>query len=442
MTELINLELINPNPWNPNVMQKEEYEALLQDMHTHGVNGIDPLLVSPWQVWNGKTGVSNQYIIVDGEHRYKIAKSLAWTKIRCEVQNMTEEEAKALCYRRNRERGTLDPFKEALLFKSEENMTQAQIAGKYGIEQGTVSQRLSLLKLDSEIIEKARTIPHGIIGPSHLEPIATLEPKDQKIVVDSMVREAKMRDGEAWSVRTVQDTVQRLKKQRTEEKALAKALETAKYPKCPKCKKPPERINYKGLPWVNCPQFHPAWNLNTGRGEYERETRIEKNLEGKEKRVIVPSTIRSAHTLKEIHQTFVDRIKEVIPNLDIADIRVTGKLYPDGVSDKGVTFRFDLDCYNKVLSVSWTQGSMSEGFHAEEHDYRTGEKTRISAGVPAKVEATKDLIENAFQGKLGIESKRLKKASKEVSEDKEPLEAENIAVTRDPAKSLATEKLK
>ena len=410
--ELVQVGFLQANDWNPNVMQPDEYEALKQDMRVHGINALDPLLVSPCQFFHNvkDEGLKNYYVIVDGEHRWRMAVELAWKEIRCEIRNISEDDAKALCYRRNRERGTIDPFKEALLFKSEGQMTQAKIAGKYGVDQSQVSHRLSLLKLDQDVVKtlKDEKMTH-VITPSHLEPLATLAPVDQKRLAKEIKDTIKFRD--SISVNDVENRVQRLKRDRANEEALKNALETAKFPKCPTCKEKPTAISHESLPWVRCRQFHTAWNLETGKREYEFETSRQKNLAGESKPIPV-RTIRSVHTTKELLNIFVIRAKEVVPNVDIRKIQISGKL-------DGKDFGFDLDSYWASLSVSWHRGDFYRGFRAEDHEYKTGEKSSVDAGSPDHVQEVKDLIENAFNGKLGIDPKRSKKpksAAEEIHE--------------------------
>lgn len=413
-TQLIDVSRLQPNGWNPNVMQDAEYQALKQDMRVHGVNGVDPILVSPKGVFQLQGEITGEawtqafkvkgYVIIDGEHRWKAAKELGWKQVCCTSEGIKEEDAKALCYRRNRQRGTIDPFKEALLFKSElEKLTQAKIAGKYGVKQGTVSQRLSLLKLDSEVVEKLKDIPRGIISVSHLEPIATLDPKDQKTAFkDAIVTPMKSWNWQP-SVKEIESHVSRIKEERAAEAAITKALETAKFPKCPKCKKSiPRRIHHKGLPWVTCGHCCNDWNLETGKGLYEPIIDRQNRLDGKSE-PIKPKTIRCVHTVKELHGIFVDRIKELVPTMKISQIKVHGEL-------EGAAFGFEITSYGKSMSVSLHQASVWKGFRAEEHDYKSGEKSAVDAGSPGNIEDVKELIENAFQGKLGIESKRVKKA--------------------------------
>jgi len=432
-------------------MNKEEFEVLKQDMRVHGVDGVDPILVSPMKVFFGPDETGKGYVIVDGEHRWKAALDLGWNEIICDIKEITEEDAKELCYRRNRERGTIDPFKEALLFKTEidAGLTQAKIAGKYGIEQGTVSHRLSILKIEAPVMEKLQTMPRGIITPSHLEAFATLHPKDQKELAKTIERQAeqdKQYHTGLLSVHEVQRVAANFKKTREDKEKLEKALETAKYPKCPKCKKPATRISYQGLPWVSGECYHSNWNLETGKGEYETETHEETTLDGA-KHKVESTIIRSMHTIQEIHAVMLARIKELIPNseLEISDIKVEGKL-------SGVIFNAELKKYSHAIAVSIRTGASFprdyQGFRAEEHDYRSGEKTCIHTYNAEDIPRVEKLIENAFNGTLALEVHKKEKKKRSAEEEtelkgllaeNEELQASRIAEAKTPEDSLANE---
>jgi len=393
---LIEVSKIEPNPWNPNMMGDREYQTLKEDMRVHGVEGVDPVLVSPKDIFYSKAFHTEIYVIVDGEHRWRAAGELKWEKIRCDVESIKEDEAKALCYRRNSERGTLDPFKEAVLFKTEQG-TQAQIAQKYGVDPTTVSHRLSLLKLAPTVKTEVQSMPRGILSVSHLEPLTSLNEGDQVTVLKKIKDEAKWR-GTAPPVKVVQENVERLKEQREAEKQLQEALKNSKYPKCPTCGKPPGAIHGKGLPWVLCESrdWDHSWNLNTGKLLFT-PTPATAGEEKKERPL--PQTLRSNYTVEEIHAAFVKTIKEIVPKMEIAEIRVSGML------DKA-HFSFDLNKYSQAMSVSLEHGGKQhEGFRAEKHDYRSGEKTTVHCGSPQYIERTKRFIEKVFKGEMMLKDK-------------------------------------
>jgi len=411
LTELLGIDKIDANSWNPNVMGEEEFLALKQDMHVHGVNGVDPILVSPFHCFFLEKAVSDRFVIVDGEHRWRVAKELGWKEVLCEVREISEDDAKALCYRRNRERGTIDPMKEALLFKTEiPKLTQAKIAGKYGVDQSTVSHRLSLLKLAPEVTEALENLPRGIITPSHLEPIATLDPRDQEQVMDEI--ESRLRSGDSVTVQQIEHKCTWLRREADNKSKLEKAIQEAKFPKCPKCGKPPVRIHYKELPWVDCPGgYRHEWNLETGKTLYQEERIGQKNLAG-ETEERVSRTLRCSHTVKELHAVFAERLKELVPKLDeIHSLKVSGRL-------EGTEFHVDLIGYGHSMAISVHRASKWTGFRAEEHDYKTGEKSAVQVQEPGEIDLIRQLIDSAFQGKLGIPIEKITLKKNETKETK------------------------
>jgi len=100
------------------------------------------------------------------------------------------------------------------------------------------------------------------------------------------------------------------------------------------------------------------------------------------------------------------RIKELVPKMtQLTDVRISGML-------EGDHFSFDLNVYAHTMSVYVNHdGGYSSGqsFRAEEHDYRSGEKSSVHCGTPENIKKVEKFIEDAFQGKVGIEPKRRKK---------------------------------
>lgn len=163
---------IKPNLWNPNRMPEEIYKALVEDIKANGTKAIDPIHVRPL----GK----DFFEVIDGEHRLKAVVEAGFHEISCLIDEVSEEEAKAINYRKNKERGNMDPFREAELFKSETDAgkTYDDVAEKYGTSHARVGAKLSLLG----IFEPAKEIVRRRtdVSPGHLEVVATLKkPKQQ-----------------------------------------------------------------------------------------------------------------------------------------------------------------------------------------------------------------------------------------------------------------------
>ena len=147
----VDLDRITVNEFNPNTMDPATFNALLSDMRQVGVMGVDLILLRP----DGEG-----YEIVDGEHRFRAAKELGWPSLRARVQDLSLEEAMEVNYRKNRERGQLDPYGEGNLFKwwrEVKGLKQAEIAWKFGVHETHVSRRIGYAeKVSPEAVKVLR----------------------------------------------------------------------------------------------------------------------------------------------------------------------------------------------------------------------------------------------------------------------------------------------
>ena len=174
MTEIITVALdqIRLNDYNPNSMDAETFNALFKDMEEGGPEAVDPILLRPLE----GTGADAEpaYEVVDGEHRTRVAQLLGWTEIRARVQNLSLEEAMVVNYRKNRERGRLDPVKEGKLYKwwqDEKGFTVRQVGTRFDVDWSRVAKRvknvetvrdeaISALKGEVSVEAVVEALPH------------------------------------------------------------------------------------------------------------------------------------------------------------------------------------------------------------------------------------------------------------------------------------------
>jgi uncharacterized protein len=108
--QLLPLDKLHRNDWNPNFMANAVRESIKKNISQRGFNGV--ILV---QKRNERMQKDN--VIIDGENRTAILKELGYKEAPCYVLDITEEEARALTVRINREHGEIMPDKLARLLK-------------------------------------------------------------------------------------------------------------------------------------------------------------------------------------------------------------------------------------------------------------------------------------------------------------------------------------
>lgn len=95
------LDLVQPNWWNPNEMPSDTFESLKHGMKTKGWPKSEPLFV-----WATDETGKVRNIIVDGEHRWKAARALGWEQgPMVFARGMTEADAKKWTIALDQKRG-------------------------------------------------------------------------------------------------------------------------------------------------------------------------------------------------------------------------------------------------------------------------------------------------------------------------------------------------
>lgn len=88
---VVRLSTLKPNTWNPNLMAAHKYESLKEGLKNRGWLASDTLLV-----WCTNEKGEPQNVIIDGEHRWKGALELGFTRgPALFLEGLTREEAQA-----------------------------------------------------------------------------------------------------------------------------------------------------------------------------------------------------------------------------------------------------------------------------------------------------------------------------------------------------------
>ncbi len=97
------LSKVSPNPWNPNHMDAREHASLLFGFQTEGWILSQSLLI-----WGKDNKGKVRNLIIDGEHRYRVAIDLDFTEgPMVFLHGLSEAKAKALTISINNKRGQL-----------------------------------------------------------------------------------------------------------------------------------------------------------------------------------------------------------------------------------------------------------------------------------------------------------------------------------------------
>lgn len=83
----LNIELLVPNPWNPNKQPDGTFKKLLSSIKVIGL--LNPIIVRKKE---------ELYEIIDGQHRTKALKELGFKKAPCIIKECTDEEVKAILF--------------------------------------------------------------------------------------------------------------------------------------------------------------------------------------------------------------------------------------------------------------------------------------------------------------------------------------------------------
>ncbi len=322
-------------PWNVNVMEPEIFEKLLADLKTSGPEGTSPVHVASAEIIS-KSYLDNtdvKRVTIDGSHRLRAAKKLDWESINVidHPEITTEEEARLFNYRMDIERGEIDQFKLAASFKwfSDNGFNHNVIAAKFGIDRTTVSKKLSLLNLDRSVLDWSKGQENLTV--SHLEVIAPLDPKLQVAIANEIQNDASWRGGSV-TVNEIAEVAKNAKRKLDERTKFDKALEKAKFPKCPKCGGKPAFDGWAhDLPFVNCSSrdWNHKWNLETGKGPRADPTPAFNPRTG-DYSPSVAQHVKLTATSKDFHEASGAFLKELFPKIATIDRVGYGNSYEDG----------------------------------------------------------------------------------------------------------------
>ena len=178
----INIDEIRSNPYQPRkVFDEDALKELADSILEHGV--VQPIIV--------KKSIKG-YELIAGERRTKASKLAGLKTIPAIIRDFNDQEMMEIALIENIQRENLNPIEEANAFDNiikSTNMTQDEIAKKFGKSRSYITNILGLIKLPEEI---KGLVENGKLSMSHARSLSKLEDKDEiiklanKIVSDNL----------------------------------------------------------------------------------------------------------------------------------------------------------------------------------------------------------------------------------------------------------------
>ena len=176
----INIDEIRSNPYQPRkTFDEASLQELADSIKVHGV--VQPIIV--------KKSIKG-YELVAGERRTKASRMAGLKTIPAIVRDFNDEEMMEIALIENIQRENLNAIEEAQAYENilrVTNMTQEELAKKFGKSRSYITNLLGLLKLPEETKTQ---VENGEISMSHARTLSKLESEDDiKKLADKIIKE-------------------------------------------------------------------------------------------------------------------------------------------------------------------------------------------------------------------------------------------------------------
>ncbi len=144
--QLIDIELIDPSPYQPRTRFREEsLEELSRSIQSSGI--IQPLLLRK---------IGDRFQLIAGERRWRAAQRAGLQRVPAILRDVPEELALEITLVENIQREDLNPVEQARAYArlmSEFHLTQEDVAIRTGKDRASVANALRLLRLEKPLLE-------------------------------------------------------------------------------------------------------------------------------------------------------------------------------------------------------------------------------------------------------------------------------------------------
>lgn len=197
----VNIDLIEPNPYQPRTeFDEEALNELADSIRELGI--IQPITLR--KINDAK------YQIISGERRYRAAKIAGLSAIPAYIRTANDQSMLEMALVENIQRQDLDAIEIAISYQrliDECKLTQENMSDRVGKKRSTVANYLRLLKLPAEI---QLGIRKNLISMGHAKAVVNVEDtNDQLYIFEQIITEG-------LSVRAVEELVRNLKEPKAE----------------------------------------------------------------------------------------------------------------------------------------------------------------------------------------------------------------------------------
>ena len=165
----ISLDEIRSNPYQPRkIFDEEALNELAESIKIHGV--VEPIIV--------KKSIKG-YELVAGERRTKASRIAGLKTIPAIIKNFNDQEMMEIALIENIQRENLNPIEEAMAYDNilkSSNMTQDELAKKFGKSRSYITNILGLLKLPETT---KKYVEENKLTMSHARALSKLEDEEQ-----------------------------------------------------------------------------------------------------------------------------------------------------------------------------------------------------------------------------------------------------------------------
>jgi len=144
--QMIDIELIEPSPYQPRTRFREEsLEELSRSIQSSGI--IQPLVLRK---------IGDRFQLIAGERRWRAAQRAGLHRVPAILRDVPEELALEITLVENIQREDLNPVEQARAFErlmTEFNLTQEDVAIRTGKDRASVANSLRLLRLEKPLLE-------------------------------------------------------------------------------------------------------------------------------------------------------------------------------------------------------------------------------------------------------------------------------------------------